>query len=449
MPSVILPSSERLRLMLRAALLEDERADRAWEAWRAAPGELTPEERQLAPTLYRALARRGVQDAALDTLVASSRRAWLVYQSNRAVARAVLTRLRERRIETLVLKGTALIPTYYRDPAARRSGDVDLLVSEERLSDAWDLLAADGWRPVANDRRYFNARFSHAVQLVDGRGRSLDLHCHVLATNCERGADAPFWSAAVPFMVDGAETRTLCATDHLLHVCVHGQLRSYVPAVRWYADAMVILRTAVREIDWTRVVELARARRVTLQAAAAFDDLVRLLDAPVPAAARRELRVTPVGVLDRMVFDTGTADLRGRPLLTLQAHCGRFLRGTVALTVRDRLRQIPSYLRWWLQVPSGSRMVGRLLFRAGRSLAIRAHLLPPEAASHPLQTALRARDDGSVPGGETDGSGPPAVPLVGGRSIQHDVAMAHPGGEAHQPPREEAGAVRENLAGPE
>jgi hypothetical protein len=212
---------------------------------------------------------------------------------------------------------------------------------------------------------------------------------------------------------------------------------------------MVILRTAVREIDWTRVVELARARRVTLQAAAAFDDLVRLLDAPVPAAARRELRVTPVGVLDRMVFDTGTADLRGRPLLTLQAHCGRFLRGTVALTVRDRLRQIPSYLRWWLQVPSGSRMVGRLLFRAGRSLAIRAHLLPPEAASHPLQTALRARDDGSVPGGETDGSGPPAVPLVGGRSIQHDVAMAHPGGEAHQPPREEAGAVRENLAGPE
>ncbi len=427
--------------MLRAALLEDERADRAWEAWRAAAGELTPEERQLAPTLYRALIRRGVQDAALDTLGASARRAWLVYQSNRAVARVALTRLRERRIETLVLKGTALIPTYYRDPTARRSGDVDLLVSEEQLTDAWDLLTADGWRPVANDRRFFNARFSHAVQMVDGHGRSLDLHCHVLATNCERGADAPFWCAAVPFVVDGVETRTLCATDHLLHVCVHGQLWSFIPAVRWYADAMVILRTAVREIDWTRVVELARARRVTLQAAAAFDNLVRLLDAPVPAAARRELRVTPVSVVDRMVFDTGTVDLRGRPLLALQAHCGRFLRGTVGPTVRERLRQIPSYLQWWLQVPSGTRIVGRLLFRAGRSLAIRAHLLPPEAASRQARTALRTRDDGSVPG--------PAVPLARGRSIQRDVAMTHPGGEAHQPPRREAGAVRKNLTGPE
>jgi hypothetical protein len=386
------PMMNRLRLMLQAALLEDARGRDAWRAWKGyAAGALTPEERQIAPTLARALARRGVADADEAALQPFARAAWIAHQANRGVGAEVLRLLHGAGIETLVLKGTALVPAFYRDPAARRVGDVDILVREARFREAWDCLTSSGWRSVDTDQRHFDPRFGHAVQLMDRDGHSLDLHCHVLAVSCERGADDAFWEAAVPVVVGGVSTNMLCATDQLLHVCVHGQFRPVVAPVRWYADAVMILRGAASSIDWTRFLAVARARRVTLFVAAALESLADVLGVHAPDDVLRSLQATAPDAIERMVFRSLRADSRGRPLLRARWHGARFLRGTAGQSLWARVRHIPAFLRGWLVADSWSRVAGRLLYRGGRAVAIRVGLVSREAVSREWLETFTAR----------------------------------------------------------
>jgi hypothetical protein len=384
--------SDRVRLMLRAALLDDARGRAAWEQWTALPpAPLSPEERQLAPTLFQALTRRGITDSALGVFQPFAQQAWVTYHANGVVAAQVLGNLDAAGFATLVLKGAALIPTYYRDPAARRSGDIDVAVPEAALFAAWDLLEAAGWRAVGTDQRHFDARFMHAAQLVDGMGHSLDLHCHVLSMSCDAGADAPFWDAAVPFDLGSVATRMLCGTDQLLHICAHGQIWAYVQPVRWVADAALILRAET--IDWTRLLRLARERRVTLFVAAALDELVRTLDVALPADVLTALRGAPTNAIDRLLFTSWSRNSNGRPIRRAQWILARFLRGTSGLGLRGRLGRVRAFMRFWLVQDSWLGLFRRLAFKAWRQLTIRLGVGDPYGPSRELLNALTQKTE--------------------------------------------------------
>jgi hypothetical protein len=71
------------------------------------------------------------------------------------------------------------------------------------------------------------------------------------------GADDDFRAAAEPVTFQGNRLRILSPTDQLLHVCGHAARWGEVPAIRWVADAVLILREG--PIDWQRFLVTPRS----------------------------------------------------------------------------------------------------------------------------------------------------------------------------------------------
>src|SRR5439155_1028398 len=83
---------------------------------------------------------------------------------------------------------------------------------------ALGLLSSEGMR-LEQPRAEVDLRARHGETLLTRDDHRVDLHWALL---WQPGPDDEFWDAAVPIELRGVATRTLCATDHVLHVCAHG-----------------------------------------------------------------------------------------------------------------------------------------------------------------------------------------------------------------------------------
>jgi hypothetical protein len=365
-----------LVLLLRAGLDTPPAAREAWREWRVGhePELAGPREKQLLPLVYRNLTSAGIPDPELHELKRHYLATWVGNQRLFRLLASTLDQFRAAGIPTLVLKGAALVPLYYEDPGVRGMGDFDVMVPEREFSSACTLLRREGWAPAEFDPRYFDTRFGHAIPFIDGTGASVDLHCHALIQSCENGADDQFWEAAQEITIEGRPSLTLCATDHLVHVCAHGLTWVQNPPVRWAVDAVSILRKAHDELDWSRLVEVALARGVPLHVAASLDFLASELDAAIPRDWIDELRIAASTRRDTRRFEHWLDDRRSRPLQLLEKHWNAFGRGVGPVGPLRRVAEIPNYLRFWAQTDSIWKIPGLLSVRglrvAGRRLGL-------------------------------------------------------------------------------
>jgi hypothetical protein len=252
--------------------------------------------------------------------------------------------------------------------------DFDVLVPEGQFDAAARLLQDHGWRPLHFNPRYFDTRFEHAIAFLDARGNSIDLHCHVLIDSCERGADDSFRDASVPLRIHGQDTRTLCATDHLIQACAHGLTWVKFPPVRWVADAMTVLQAAGNEIDWDRVVHVSLERDVGFKVAATLGHLETTFGAAVPGDAIRALREATSSRADRRRYRMWIESGRGRPWALFQYHWHMYNRGVGSVGPVRRLASISQYLRFWMQTDRLWRIPANLAVKslrvAGRRLGL-------------------------------------------------------------------------------
>jgi len=342
--------TDRQELLLRAALAADETAREAWCRWADATDIAHPDpvSVQLLPLVYRNLVDQGIEDARLARIKPLYALTWANNQKIFAALGRTLRLLADEGVETLVFKGAALGPLHYRDPGVRGMGDFDLLIRPERLHDATNALLEAGWKTFYWRPELFDTRFEHALPFVDQDGSSVDLHVHLLMACCGPGDDDPFWDASSNVVISNAPTRTLCATDHLLHACVHGLNWVRVPPLRWIVDAATVVRTADR-IEWDRIERLARELDLALPLAATLRYLQRNHDVPIPDDTIRQIETIPATWLDRRRFEAWMRNTRGRPLDRLMHHYAMFRRGVGDRSLIDRLRAAPAYIRFWAQ----------------------------------------------------------------------------------------------------
>lgn len=344
------PSASQV-LLLNAGLSRGREAVEAWEQWLALADldAVDPSSSRILPLVYRNLAREAVGVASMDTLKRHYMVAWGKNQRLFRLVSQTVGHLSAGGIETLLLKGAALVPLYYGDDGSRGMGDFDVLVPEARFHDACSLLREAGWRPLHFDPEYFDTRFEHAIAFLDDAGNSIDLHCHVLIESCERGADDAFWEASKPLEVRGTQTRTLCHTDHFLQACAHGLTWVKFPPVRWVADAMTILRKDRNSIEWERLVEQAAERGVAFKILASVDYLRSAFGADIPLDVGRSLRQARATRADRRAYETWTQNKRGRPASLVRYHWSMYRRGVRSEGALERVTTIPRYLRFWAQ----------------------------------------------------------------------------------------------------
>lgn len=361
-------------LLLRVALASSTEAAAAWRRWveEVDLDELDPASAQILPLAYRNLVDHGVQDERIAALKPRYALTWAQNQRSFRLLGGILRRLEAAGIETLVFKGAALIPLYYRDGGVRGMGDVDVLVKPERFHEAARVLGEEGWRSLSWRPELFDTRFEHALALYDAARNSVDLHCHLLMASCGPNADLPFWEGSRPLEIEGTPTRTLCTTDHLLQACVHGLNWVRVPPIRWVADAITVLRAAPHDVDWDRLDHLVRELAMALPVTAALGYLRRVFDAPVPAGTMRRLETIPVSLADRLRFGVWMRSARGRPLALLLHHWAMFSKGLGRAGALERARGLPDYLRFWANTDRVWKIPGVL---AAKSLRVVGHRL--------------------------------------------------------------------------
>jgi len=303
------------RWLVRAALLSGEQAVEAWKHWRTTAdlGRLDIASRQLLPLLYKNLLDHGVQDRMMGRLRGVYQATWAKNQQTFHAVAPLLRAFREAGIETMILKGAALILGQYGNPGLRTMLDFDFLVPAAKARKAVALLEARGWRPRKRcTEKSFLAHHAWSFEAENGHG--LDLHWRLLPEFGHGHDDSVFWKAAVKTMVHDAPTLALGPTDQLFQTCVHGLGRDSVALFRMIADAQSVLTASSDALDWDRLAAHARKHHLALRLRAALTLLKELLNSPVPEPVLRELRSVPVSK-----FETREYGIVTRPFGVLGA----------------------------------------------------------------------------------------------------------------------------------
>ena len=164
-------------------------------------------------------------------------------------------------IAFVAFKGAALAAGLYGDPTAREYNDIDVVVPEQRMDDAEEVLAGLGYRGVHGDRPFRRAFFAYQRQfafLREGLDTTLDLHWDFCGVHLPFPLEpAELWSALVLVRIGRCQIPTV-ATPHLaLLLAGHGTKESW-RSLGWVNDfAMLVQRHP--ELDWSEVHRRAAA----------------------------------------------------------------------------------------------------------------------------------------------------------------------------------------------
>ena len=287
-------------LLVKAALLKGDAALEAWELFvKNNPLNGHP---KLFPLIYYNLAIRQKLEAFSE--IETLRNLYLTTHAKNLYLlnslKLPLSKLAEKQIPLIALKGLAYLPLYYKNLGARLMTDIDLLVPENHLHEAAHVLEDLGWKPFrCRQLKHFNPRLMHALDYFDLLGNNIDLHCHLLHTNCEKSANDPYWDAAIEFNWNGIRLQTLCPTDHLIQACAHAQISNSAHSMYWASDALCILEQGV---NWERIVSLARAKAISPFLLESFQRLKSYVPTSIPDSVIIALQAIPITHLDQRIF---------------------------------------------------------------------------------------------------------------------------------------------------
>jgi len=358
-----LSNTVRQELLLRACLLPGQAAVDAWQEWQSITDidHLEVGSRHLLPLLYSNLRTLGIKGNRINTLKGFYRITWYKNQMLFRNMAAVLKILHNAGIKIMVLKGAILTLIYYKNYGLRPMQDFDILVCTDQAPAAVDALQKFGWNPkpeplkISSDE-FFSVR--HAYHFENVSGDELDLHWHLLYQSMEKCADDDFWNGAISSEFGDVPIFVLNPADQLLHICVHGTIWDPMPPLRWVADAMMILKTSLSEIDWDRLLVQTQKHQLALPINETLNYLHKLLDAPIPVTVLENLQRLPVSNQERMEYKALTYPdyLRG-PFKTFYLHYFRYARTKKNTGLLNRLNGFPKYFQilWGLdhiwQVP--------------------------------------------------------------------------------------------------
>lgn len=362
--------TQKQDLLLRAALFTGSEALEAWDRWKDGLNiqEIDSASFRLLPLLYRNLHTIRVQDPLLQTIKGVYRHTWSKNQMLMRALSPMLAVFHEANIDTLVLKGAALLKLYYEDYGMRPMNDLDLLIPERRATQAIELLSQAGYAPVFTPRVSFSERYLpliHAYGFSKSGKIELDLHWHVLQECRRPDSDHNFWQDSIAIDFYGMPTRALNPADQLLHILVHGLKWDIVPPIRWIADAITLLRKTP-DFEWDRFVNQTLKRRLLLPVKQALEFLGDRFEIPIPTNVLEEMRQTRASLSERIEQSYRMKDHHRQPLGHLPLLWFSYLRSSDNLSTYRKLVGFMDYLKQFWGVQTAWQLPLKALPRAIR-----------------------------------------------------------------------------------
>lgn len=243
---------------------------------------------RLGPMLHEKLARgdlaASIPADVLEYLQAARRknalRSLKVYRQLASVTQI----LDSAQIPSIALKGAYLARFAYPDPGLRPMRDLDLLLRPEQAIDAFNLLAARGYRPIWEGSPEAHLLVSHHLpQLASPDGIIIELH-HRLSDphpSYTNEFAEKLWQRSRPKTIGGTHINFLCPEDLLLHLCIHAALNHDLN-VGPLALADVAALAASGQVDWQDFISLVSAGNWQHCALSLLYMAKRHLDADIP-----------------------------------------------------------------------------------------------------------------------------------------------------------------------
>jgi hypothetical protein len=197
-------------------------------------------------------------------------------------ALAALARLTDR---PMLIKGASRVAV---DPESRRgrvSHDIDLLVRPDRMADAFQIMADEGWQAATGSGLLLlKARAASLNSMNFHRGRHGDLDIHRVAyhpSQASRADDEAIWERASAADLDGIPVLVPSPADRIALAIAHGGLDAHSHS-DWLVDVDATVRQAT--VDWAVLARVLGMRGILVPAAAALTYLSGI-GTPVPQAA--------------------------------------------------------------------------------------------------------------------------------------------------------------------
>lgn len=297
-------------LLLKACFSQGENARAALESWKSHTDINRVDEgsNRLLPLLYHNLAAQGIQDPVLAKAKDVYR---YVFAKNHLMFHRgfeVLKKLQERNIDTILLKGSALTLSSYKNFGLRPQLDTDFLVRPNRVADTVRCIEDMGWQPEYNFPFETVRLFRHSCGYSAGLEKRLDLHWNVFIGCQDDDLDRIFWDKSIPVEFNHVQTRVFCPTHQLLHNCIHGVRWDTRAPCRWVADTMTIINSKGHPIAWEELIPLARERGMILFLREGMSYLKEKFEADIPDGFLEELKTEKASWRERLEYRVHTHD---------------------------------------------------------------------------------------------------------------------------------------------
>ena len=163
--------------------------------------------------------------------------------------------------------------------------DIDLLVKKQDLPKCLEVMQELGYRTTT----YFsladeNIDTKHVPPMERPGGALVELHWTLLEEDEPFTLEAePIWERTLPAKIAGVDAFSLGVEDLILHLCIHLTYQHYLNlGLRGLMDIALVIHKFRPEIDWQKMVEIARSWGAERVAALTLKLVETQLNVPIP-----------------------------------------------------------------------------------------------------------------------------------------------------------------------
>ncbi len=252
----------------------------------------------IAPLLYHRIKQHGldsllpadIKKQFAQTLIGNTVRNLKLFQELAEILKA----LQANNIPVLVLKGTHLANSVYPSLGLRTMSDCDIVVHEEDIPAAAELIMALGYQPEKPLQLELHKSFQHHLPLFIKHSASTSVELHWTITNPGQRYTITiedWWARAQPFHLAGIEAKALCPEDLLLHLCLHATYQHrFLQGIRPLCDITETVMRYGADLDWTAICERSQAWGWTKGVYLALYLSQALVGAAIPASVLETLK---------------------------------------------------------------------------------------------------------------------------------------------------------------
>ena len=152
--------------------------------------------------------------------------------------KSVLKLFRDSHIKAAPLKGACIAYKAYPHPALRLMCDSDILISENEVDTAWNLMVENGFTPTEEIGHHF-----HKPMLKSKLGNAYELHYHITKRkkNTDRFSADVLWDNCREGDILGQEVTFLAPEVTLLHCIEHGFRDNLAGGMKVLSDCSFII----------------------------------------------------------------------------------------------------------------------------------------------------------------------------------------------------------------